>query len=414
MIDEPLRCQGMRDLLPGEMTRLRRVEGVFSSICRSWGYQEVRTPTVEHLWLFTTVGTLSPQMLSRIYSFLDWDGWSGGRVVLRPDGTIPTARLYVESLSEQEVAKLFYMQNVFRFADGDDSRENWQCGAELMGDTQPQGDVELALVGLETLSRLGLGSVQLCLSHPGILREILAKANFAQPERLRLYDRILDGDMTAFSEVQERLPQVAASFAILLAEEGEGLAYLSNLRAAFAGAIPELEGPLDELAMVAGVLSQMGCDCKIAVALVRNFEYYTGPVFTYSVGNDEVGGGGRYDSLLALVGGKPKPASGFALDGSLLAQMLMDDIVPVLRIMVRPAVSEAIGMAAAFQAAAALRSEGWSAQVAGADGTNPGIWQLVVGAEGYMLQAPDSEERRLDDIKSVVAVLESVARSSLS
>ncbi|GAG32231.1 unnamed protein product, partial [marine sediment metagenome] len=70
MVEESPRCRGMRDLLPADMARFRRVEEVFRTACLAWGYQEVRTPTIEHLHLFTAAGTLSPQMLGRVYSFL--------------------------------------------------------------------------------------------------------------------------------------------------------------------------------------------------------------------------------------------------------------------------------------------------------------------------------------------------------
>ncbi|HIE17777.1 MAG TPA: ATP phosphoribosyltransferase regulatory subunit, partial [Dehalococcoidia bacterium] len=95
------KCKGARDLLPRDTKAFRFIEELFRKSCASWGYQEVRTPTLEYLHLFTAAGTLTPHMLSKVYSFLDWDGWSGERVVLRPDGTIPVARLYVENLSQQ-------------------------------------------------------------------------------------------------------------------------------------------------------------------------------------------------------------------------------------------------------------------------------------------------------------------------
>ena len=84
-----MRPPGMRDWLPDDMARFRKIEQAFQHVCLGWGYEEVRTPTIEHLYLFTSAGTLSPQMLGRVYSFLDWDGWTGERVVLRPDSTIP-------------------------------------------------------------------------------------------------------------------------------------------------------------------------------------------------------------------------------------------------------------------------------------------------------------------------------------
>src|SRR3989337_4246277 len=155
-MDRPLRCPGMRDTLPDEMRRFRRVEEAFGTACLGWGYEEIRTPVLEHLHLFTSSGPLSPRMLGRVYSFLDWDGWSGERVVMRPDSTIPSARLYGEYLDGGKLAKLFYVQSVFRFAEGDESREDWQCGVELIGESQPQGDIELILLASEGLARLGL------------------------------------------------------------------------------------------------------------------------------------------------------------------------------------------------------------------------------------------------------------------
>src|SRR5205814_3207686 len=131
---ESLRCRGMRDLLPADMLRFRYIERAFREEMLAWGYDEIRTPTIERLHLFTSAGTLSPQLLDRVYSFLDWDGWSGERVVLRPDATIPVARLYRESL-ERDTAKLAYVTNIFRFSQDDEPREVWQCGAELIGDT---------------------------------------------------------------------------------------------------------------------------------------------------------------------------------------------------------------------------------------------------------------------------------------
>ena len=121
------RCKGSRDLSPEEMRRFRLIEGTFRDCCLKAGYEEVRTPTVEYLHLFTATGTLTPGTLRRVYSFLDWDGWSGERVVLRPDGTIPVARLYIDAMKKAELAKLFYITNVFIFEEtGTKTRERWQ------------------------------------------------------------------------------------------------------------------------------------------------------------------------------------------------------------------------------------------------------------------------------------------------
>ena len=107
------RCKGCQDLSPEEMIRFRLIEQAFRDCCLRWGCSEVKTPTLEYLHLFTSTGTLTPGMLGRVYSFLDWDGWSGQRVVLRPDGTIPVARFYIDNMASQGLAKLFYVTNIF-------------------------------------------------------------------------------------------------------------------------------------------------------------------------------------------------------------------------------------------------------------------------------------------------------------
>src|SRR4030043_470739 len=110
------RCKGMRDMSPAEMAVFHLVEEICRDCFLKWGYQEVRTPTIEYLHLFTSAGTLTPGMLGKVYSFLNWDGWSGERVVLRPEGTIPVARMYAEKMQGQGLGRLFYARHMFSFA----------------------------------------------------------------------------------------------------------------------------------------------------------------------------------------------------------------------------------------------------------------------------------------------------------
>ncbi len=141
------KCRGMRDWLPADMARFRAIEDAFRHGCAAYGYEEVKPPTIEYLQLFTALGTLTPAMVGRVYSFLDWDGWTGERVVLRPDSTIPVARLYVENLSPRVPSRLFYVTNSFVFEEtGTKQRERWQCGAEFIGGAPIVADVEMVLL----------------------------------------------------------------------------------------------------------------------------------------------------------------------------------------------------------------------------------------------------------------------------
>ncbi len=402
-MSDSMRPPGMRDWLPDDMARFRRIEQAFRDVCLGWGYEEVRTPTIEHLHLFTSAGTLSPQMLGRVYSFLDWDGWTGERVVLRPDSTIPVARLYAENEDPGAVKKLFYVQNVLRFAQGDESREDWQCGVELIGDTQPVGDIELVLIAAEVLQRLGLDA-RIKLSDPGILRAVLSRAGYSLPEQLALYDRVLDGELSVLDEVAGRISGAGAPVRSLLSMEGDGVAYLDNLLSALSATVPGIERSVADLRVVSGILSEVGREHTIAPLLVRNFEYYTGPVFHFYVDGVKVGGGGRYDSLIGLVGRGDVPASGLALEMEVLASVIGGGARQGAAVVIRPKAAERAAMAAAFSLAGELRSAGRPFRIAGA-GEPAGGCEVIASGDGFTLRLNGSAPRQIARAADVVSAL---------
>lgn len=305
------RCKGTRDLSPEEMAAFRLIEGTFRDCCLKWGYGEVKTPTLEYLHLFTATGTLTPSMLGRVYSFLDWDGWSGERVVLRPDGTIPVARLYIDSMEGKELAKLFYIANVFIFeATGKKTRERWQCGAELIGAGSPAADLELVMLALEVLKRLKIEGIELKLSHAGLIRALLARLELSPKEQARIFDRILDGDTKVLAKVK---PELGKALPRLLEWKGTSADFVKQLKALFAADLPRFQPYIDDFTKIAELLEAMGSDYQIDLASVRGFEYYTGIIFQIFKGGEKIGGGGRYDALIPLMGGGDTPASGVAL-----------------------------------------------------------------------------------------------------
>ncbi|MEX2246175.1 MAG: ATP phosphoribosyltransferase regulatory subunit [Dehalococcoidia bacterium] len=396
------RSRGMRDLVPDEMERVRQVESAFAAVCRAWGYREIRTPVIEPLHLFTTAGTLSPQALDRVYSFLDWDGWSGERVVLRPDSTIPTARLYGERLDGGRVAKLFYRQNVFRFAADESSREEWQCGVELIGQTGLAGDVELALMGLGTLRSLDLSDITLTLSHAGLIRVVLGAAELTPDEQSAAYDRLLDGDQTVIEEMETRLPLISGPLRLLLEVEGQGSGYLAEVRKALGGAIAALVPPLDDLGFVVQTLEACGVSPRVRAVLARSFEYYSGVVMRFDVGGRQVGGGGRYDELIGVVGGREAPASGFALYVEPLSELLPRRAeAPGARLLLAPSSGAPEDVAAVFDAASRLRALGVDVETVDADGG--ASRRLVCRAVAPRFELADGDTRRTFEDAAAVA-----------
>ena len=319
--DDGLHARGMRDLGPDDMRRFRAVEAAFLGAAERAGYLEVRTPTLEPLHLYTATGSLSPQLLDRVYSFLDWDGWSGDRVVLRPDSTVPAARWYEEHWRDAGPARLCYVQPVYRFEPGDGEREQWQCGVELFGLAAPEGDAELLTLAGEFLSALGVEAT-FELAHAGLVRAVLAATGLDGAAQLLAYERLLDGDEAALTaELAARAPEAAPTLRVLLEVGGSGAGYLDNLRAALLPAVPDAEQGIEELRAAAGALDRTRTPYRVVAGTARNVEYYTGLTFRALAGDRECLSGGRYDGLGEALGGRAAPACGFGADVLPLARL---------------------------------------------------------------------------------------------
>jgi histidyl-tRNA synthetase len=309
MPDRGLRSQGMRDLGPDEMARFRATERAFLEVTSAAGYREVRTPAIEPLHLYSASGTMSPQALERVYSFLDWNGWSGERVVLRPDTTVAVARWYGD-LPSPAVERVSYVQPVFRFAP-EGEREVWQCGVELFGDAEG-ADAEVLTLAREFLRTVGFDDVSVELAHAGLARAAFAAAGLTAREQLAAYDRMLEGDPNLVTELATSHPDGAAAVRLLAEVDGSSVGYVANLRAAMPPVIPGAETAVDDLAAAATALDAAGVPYRILSGTARNFEYYTGITFRFLAGGRTVLSGGRYDRLSETLGGPSAPARGWA------------------------------------------------------------------------------------------------------
>ena len=404
------RCRGSRDLSPDEMRRFRLIEGVFRDCCDKSGYEEIRTPTVEYLHLFTMAGTLTPGRLNRVYSFLDWDGWSGERVVLRPDGTIPVARYYVENYNSLALAKLFYVTNIFIFDEtGNQTRERWQCGAELVGAGSPIADVELITLALDVLGRLGFKNTELRLSHVGMVRALLAELGLKAEEQIDVFDRIMDGDTEVLSSLKPSRPELKRALSALLDLKGSTTGFLQNCKALFKQDLPQLEPHIDDLINIVSRLDALGCRYQIDVTSGAGFEYYTGMVFQLYLDGEQAGGGGRYDALLPLVGGERVPASGFALYLDRLMGRLSSKAVEKTgrRIQISLPSDNASALKQSFAIADRLRQAGFTAELDMGIGGEY-AWMLAVGNNDPIFILTDKKSRKIEfnDPGDVIAWLE--------
>lgn len=399
------RCRGTRDLLPEDMQGFRFISDVFRSACVSWGYQEVRTPVLEYLHLFTATGTLTPAMLGRVYSFLDWDGWSGERVVLRPDGTIPVVRLYIENLLDRGVARLFYVTQVFAFeATGRENRERWQCGVELLGDARVASDVEVISLAVDVFGGLGLDGVELRLSHTGLIRAIVTQLGLEKEEEARLIARVFEGDWSALSGLKVNGADTGRIMSIFDSSKGRKSGFLKNLVAVFPDATGDLRASLDDFARLCSLLDAVGVSYVIDLSTAPGFEYYTGVCFQFWLDGRKVGGGGRYDRLVPLMGGGDVPACGFAV----YMDPLIDLIEPKVRRRGDRGVlvcgSEATPEVArtCFELARSLRSAGYVAEIdfSGRQETAR-RWTITVPSAGRPITVADRLNKVQKEAESV-------------
>jgi histidyl-tRNA synthetase len=372
------------------MASFRRIEAVFRDSCFKWGYDEVKTPTLEYLHLFTATGTLTPGMLGRVYSFLDWDGWSGQRVVLRPDATIPVVRYYIDSLGDKGTARLCYMANSFTFEEtGTENRERWQCGAELIGPCSALANVELIGLALDVLSNLSIKSISVKLSHAGLIKALLAQLDLSISEQTRLFDRLLDGGDAILKEIKPQKAGLIKMMTLLLGIKGKAAGFLRNIEALVGSSLPQLKPALDDFTAVIDLLEELNIDYQIDLASGRGFEYYTGVIFHfYSVENKLIGGGGRYDALVPLLGGRDTPAAGFALYmDHLMALVEPQDVARTGRILVCATPST---VPQAFAVADKLRQIGWVVKFDADDSaTGDYGWRLDVGDKNNQIELTD-------------------------
>ena len=407
---ENLRCKGMRDLLPGDMLRFRYIEDSFRTCCLKYGYQEVRTPTLEHLHLFTAIGTLTPSMLSKVYSFLDWDGWGGERVVLRPDGTIPIARLYINNLSEHEIARLFYVTNIFAFEEtGKQNRERWQCGAEFLGGAKFAADVEIILLVKDVLRRLGLNRSELRLSHAGLVKALIKELKLSSSEEARVTSRILDGDWQALTQAKPINPELSKLLLQLLNLKGKSSSFLQNVRAISQQASVDFKSNLEDFINITTLLDSLNCDYEIDFTATLGFEYYTGVCFVVLADGEKIGGGGRYDNLVPLMSDRNTPACGSALYVDPIMKLLSPEGEEWAEagILIEGENSTPRILQKCFALAQSLRGAGYTAELSFTGQEESDYrWAILVCEKGPSpFVVTDCKQKQQQDVASIVEIL---------
>lgn len=314
--------RGTRDILPPETNYWQWVEAIAKGILDRALYQEIRTPIFEQTSLFERgIGEATDVVGKEMYSFTD----RGDRpITLRPEGTAGVVRAYIEQNLQTAggVQRLWYTGPMFRYERPQAGRQRQfhQLGVEVLGSADPRADVEVIALGTDILKALGLSNLSLALNSVG---------NGGDRQR---YREALIAYLTPFKDEldpdsQDRL-------------ERNPLRILDSKAKRTQEIVQDAPSILDHLGadsqrhfdQVQQLLTDLGIAYQLTPTLVRGLDYYTHTAF--EIQSSDLGaqatvcGGGRYDGLVAELGGPVTPAVGWAMGLERLIILLQQMATP--------------------------------------------------------------------------------------
>lgn len=350
--------RGTRDILPAEIEYWQRVEATARDILGRAVYQEIRTPIFEQTDLFErSIGEATDVVGKEMYTFQDRGDRS---ITLRPEGTAGVVRSLVEHglLMQGGVQRLWYTGPMFRYERPQAGRQRQfhQLGAEVIGCTAPRADAEVIGLATEILKSLGLKNLHLDLNSVG------------NPEDRQQYRQALVDYLTPYKDEldpdsQERLQRNPLRILDSKDERTQQIAQDAPSILNYLGLYSQRH-----FEQVQQLLSDLGIKYELNPRLVRGLDYYTHTAF--EIQSDDLGaqatvcGGGRYDGLVAQLGGPDTPAVGWAIGLErliILLQQLQEPSLPVLDFYIVSKGDQAEPQALVL--AQKLRSDGFSVEL---------------------------------------------------
>jgi len=310
--------RGTRDILPDQQVYFDYVERVFESVVKSAGFAKITTPVFEDTNLFIRgVGEGTDIVEKEMYTFADK---SDNSLTLRPEGTASIVRSYLENgmQSWAQPVKLYYFEPMYRYdrPQAGRYREFWQFGFEMIGDKSALADAVVVTTAYRIYETLGLkddismqiNSIGCPDCRPKYLKELTAYYKENEKDLCPDCKKRLVSNPLRLLDCKEKKCQA-------LAEEAPQI--VNSLCTACHDHFKEVLEYLDEIGIVYEINSR----------LVRGLDYYSRTVFEIwgqrEGAQNSLGGGGRYDKLVEILGGQPTPALGFAGGVDRTVELLM-------------------------------------------------------------------------------------------
>ena len=395
--------RGTFDILPEQAGVRVELERVARELLEAAGYQRIETPTFETTELFVRgAGASSDIVQKEMYSFDDGGGRS---LTLRPEGTAPVCRAYVQHGMHKLAApvRLYYLSSFFRAErpQAGRHRQFWQLGVEALGSDDPALDAETILLLATFLERIGVAGVALRLSSLG------------SPTTRAAYREDLTGYLRANADRLAAVVRERIELNPLRAFDSDD----AGTREVMAGA-PRLLDRLERddaehFAAVRELLDRAAVPYEIDSTLVRGLDYYTRTLFEFTSdvlgAQSAVAGGGRYDGLIEQLGGPPTPGIGWA--AGIERIILASDPRPPADAPIDLYVAFEAARADAFETLTAARGAGLAAQMELAGRSLKGQLKQAERLGARFFAVVDGESVVLRDLRA--GTEETVERASL-
>ena len=301
--------KGTQDILPADSAKWQYVENVARETFKKYNYGEIRTPIFEHYEVISrSVGDTTDIVTKEMYDFHD----KGDRhITLRPEGTAPVVRSYVENKlfapEVQKPVKVYYIGSMFRYErpQAGRLREFHQLGVECFGSKNPATDVETIAMAYQLFNTLGIKDVTLHLNSLGNTESRLAY-------RQALIDYLTPMRESLSKDSQRRLDE--NPLRVLDSKEKEDKVAVENAPSILDYLDEESQAHFDE---VRTMLDSLNIPYVIDTNMVRGLDYYNHTIFEFITTVDKseltICAGGRYDSLVEYFGGPETAGFGFGL-----------------------------------------------------------------------------------------------------
>lgn len=299
--------KGTMDVLPGQSEKWQALENAVRSVCKRYGFEEIRTPVFEHTEVFSRgVGDTTDVVSKEMYTFED----KGHRsVTLRPEGTAGVVRSFLESGLFNNVlpAKLYYLIGCYRYEKPQKGRlrEFHQFGIEMFGATDPSADASVIAMPHRLFREIGVRGIKLHLNSIGCR---CCRGEYRQ----KLIAYFEDKKEQLCPTCQERLYK--NPMRILDCKDPACQALCKDAPLILDSICPDCRTHFDT---VRKYLDEMGIEYLVDPKIVRGLDYYNRTVFEFV--SEEIGaqgtvcGGGRYDGMTTQLGGADYPGIGFAM-----------------------------------------------------------------------------------------------------